>query len=326
MIIILICILIEIRSGQFLSINNIVDIIRSAVVPSILGIGVLMVILIGGIDLSFISIAALSMYSVNFVITQTGYSGSVLLPYAIAALIGVGCDALNAFVISRFNLPTMIVTLGTSSIFTSILRGVLNAKDLVAAPVLKNFGRITIFVAENNKSGLKSNLPITIFIPVGLFALTYFILRYTLLGRGIYAIGGDKNAARRAGFNTSRIQYFVYCYVGLLAGITGVTRTCMSEAAHYSSLLGTELVIIAAIVLGGACITGGMGTLTGTVFGTLLMTIVSNSLVLIGIPTYWQTFFTGALIIAGTGISVYRASKSHRRRLAKQTAAMPEGK
>jgi len=311
-IIVAICMLIEIRSGQFFTPNNLVDIIRSGIVPCIFGIGVLVVMLSGGIDLSFVPIAALAMYITNSVMIDTHFSGSIVVPFLIAGGIGIACGALNAIVISKFNLPTMIVTLGTSSVFTGLLRGVFEAKEKTAAPILMKLGDSKLFTAQNAESGLTSDMPSTLFILVGVVIVTFVLLRYTTLGRGIYAVGGDRNAARRAGFRVTRIQFFVYCYVGLLAGIAGVTRTGMSQAAHFTSLLGTELTIIAATVLGGARITGGVGTITGTILGAFLMTIVSNSLVLIGVPTYWQQFFTGALIVIGTGISVYQASKKYR--------------
>lgn len=310
-IIVAICLLIEFRSGQFFTPNNLVDIVRSGIVPCIFGIGVLVVMLSGGIDLSFVPIAALAMYITNSVMIDTGFTGSLIVPFLLAGGIGIACGALNAVVISKFKLPTMIVTLGTSSIFTGLLRGVFEAKEKTASPILMDLGTSKLFTAEN-ANGLTSDMPSTLFILIGVVVVTFILLRYTMLGRGIYAVGGDANAARRAGFRVTRIQFFVYCYVGLLAGIAGITRTGMSQAAHFTSLLGTELTIIAATVLGGARITGGVGTITGTVLGAFLMTIVSNSLVLIGVPTYWQQFFTGALIVIGTGISVYQASKKYR--------------
>ena len=307
-----ICILIESRSGQFFTANNLVDIARSGITNSMLGICVLIVMLSGGIDLSFVPIAALAMYLTNSLRLDTGFSGSIIVPYLMAAGIGVLCGALNAVVISRFNLPTLIVTLGTASVFTGIMRGVFVSKEKIAAPLIKQFGQAKLFTARNPVSGLTSDMPATVFILIGILVVTFLILRYTMLGRGIYAIGGDKNAARRAGYRVSRIQFFVYCYVGLLAGIAGLTRTCMAQYAEFGGFLGTELVIIAATVLGGARIIGGVGTITGTVLGAYLLTMISNSLVLIGVPTYWQEFFSGALIVVGTGISVYQASKGQR--------------
>jgi simple sugar transport system permease protein len=137
-----------------------------------------------------------------------------------------------------------------------------------------------------------------------------------MVGRGIYATGGDEVAAERAGFNVRAIKMFLYCFVGVLAGITGVARISMMAYADPSTMLGMELTVIAAVVLGGTRVTGGVGTLTGTVLGVALMTILANSLILIGIPTYWSRAFTGVVIIIGTGVTARQIAVKHRGRQA----------
>ena len=138
-------------------------------------------------------------------------------------------------------------------------------------------------------------------------------MRYTMLGRGIYAVGGDEVSAQRAGFNVFAIHFFIYCFVGALAGITGITRASMMLNANPTNMLGLEMMAIAAVVLGGARVTGGKGTLLGTMLGVILITIVSNSLILIGIPTYWQRVFMGLIILIGTGVSAYQLTRTKRR-------------
>ena len=130
-----------------------------------------------------------------------------------------------------------------------------------------------------------------------------------MLGRGIYALGGDEISAKRAGFNVFGIKLFIYSYVGLIAGIGGIARASMMRNCHPTNLLGMEMTVIAAVVLGGTRVTGGLGTLTGTMLGMALMTIMSNSLIMLGIPTYWQKVFTGLIIIIGTGVSAYQVKQ-----------------
>jgi len=131
-----------------------------------------------------------------------------------------------------------------------------------------------------------------------------------MLGRGIFAIGGDEIAAQRAGFNVFRTKMFIYGLAGAMAGIGGIARACMMQNCHPTNLNGMEMTVIAAVVLGGTRVTGGVGTLTGAILGVALMTVMSNSLILIGIPIYWQRVFTGAIIIIGTGVSAYQATRS----------------
>jgi simple sugar transport system permease protein len=130
-----------------------------------------------------------------------------------------------------------------------------------------------------------------------------------MLGRGIYALGGDRLACERAGFNVLHLQLFVYGFMGALSGIVGMTRVVLTGSCQPTTLIGYEITCIAAVVLGGTRISGGHGTVTGTLLGVTLITLVSNSLILMGIPTYWSKFATGVMIIIGTGISAYQGLK-----------------
>jgi simple sugar transport system permease protein len=144
--------------------------------------------------------------------------------------------------------------------------------------------------------------------------VSWIILRHTMTGRGIYAIGGDLEAARNSGFRVKRIQFFLYCYVGLLAGIAGVLHLCLIRYSNPNYLVGTEMGIIAAVVLGGARITGGTGTLTGTMLGMALIVIVQKNLVLLGLSSYWEQFFIGAVIIIGVALTYGDVGSIFRRR------------
>ncbi len=314
MVVILLSLLVEIRSGQFFTGNNIVDIVTSMIVPGMFCIGAFMVIVSGGIDVSFPAVASLSMYATTEILLATNYQGSVLLAFVISGFFGILLGACNGFLISKFKFPVLIVTLGTQSIFRGIMQGALGSREISNIPKgMNDFGESKLFTATNRVSGLSSDMPTAILIFIALIIITYFILKYTMIGRGIYAIGGDISSATRAGFSVKYIQLFIYSYVGLIAGVAGMLRACMMQNVHPTNLLGLELLVIAAVVLGGTKITGGAGTITGAILGIALLTIMSNSLLLLGIPTYWQRFFTGLLIIVGTGISaiqVRRSSKS----------------
>jgi simple sugar transport system permease protein len=300
-------ILIQARSGQFFTGNNLVDLARAFIVPGLLSIGCMMVIVSGGIDVSFTAIASLAMYVTDKVLLQSGYSGNVLLVYAMSAGIGLLLGAVNGVLIAFLRLPTLVVTLGTASLYTGLMFGAFAASASDVPPSVAAHGKEILFTATNAQLGLTSEMPVQILILVGVFLLAFVLLRYTMLGRGIYAIGGDEAAAERAGFNVRGIKMFLYCFVGVLAGITGIARISMMAYADPSTMLGMELTVIAAVVLGGTRVSGGLGTLTGTVLGVALMTILANSLILIGIPTYWSRAFTGIVIIIGTGVTARQA-------------------
>jgi simple sugar transport system permease protein len=130
-----------------------------------------------------------------------------------------------------------------------------------------------------------------------------------MFGRGIYAIGGDRFAARIAGFNVVRIQYLIYMLAGLLASVGGVTYTILMRQGSPQNLMGSEMMVIAAVVVGGTRITGGHGTVIGTLLGVLLIAIVQNNLIMVGVPAHFQSFVVGLIIVLGTGITSIRAKR-----------------
>jgi simple sugar transport system permease protein len=141
-----------------------------------------------------------------------------------------------------------------------------------------------------------------------------------MIGRGVYAMGGSREVAERTGFNLRRIEFIIYGAVGVLAAIAGVTQAAFVRHANPAALLGSELDVIAAVVLGGAAITGGRGSVIGALLGVLFVTIMTSSLILVGIPSDWQKFFVGIALIIGTGVPAIRAQRAQRRALAATAA------
>lgn len=307
------CMLIEIRSGQFFSPNNLVDISSALLVPGLFAIGAFLVLLSGGIDVSFPALASLSTYATTKLLLNLNYQGGVLVPILLALLFGAILGALNGVFISFLRLPALIVTLGTSSVFKGVMQGALNSKQLAIIPEgMREFGKDALFTATNSVSGLTSRMPVSFIAFVFVALVVFFILRYTMFGRGIYGIGGSEVSAIRAGFRVKRIKFSLYVIVGMIASLGGIIRTCMMQQCHPTNMLGMELNIIAGVVLGGTLITGGRGTLFGCILGTLLIVIVENSLILIGVPTSFKSIFVGSLIIIGTGLSAYQVLRAQR--------------
>lgn len=307
------CILIEIRSGQFFSSNNLVDIASALIVPGLFAIGAFLVIISGGIDVSFPALASLSVYATTKFLLDINYQGGVWLAFVIALSIGALLGAFNGLFIGYFKLPALIVTLGSSSVFKGIMQGALNSKQLTTIPVgMRAFGTSSLFIAKNPVSGLTARMPVASIAFVIVLILVYLMMRYTMFGRGIYGIGGSEVSAHRAGFGVRKTKFTLYVMVGMIASLAGVIRVCMMQQAHPTNMLGMELNIIAGVVLGGTAITGGRGTLLGCILGTLLIVIVENSLILIGVPTSWKSVFIGSLIIIGTGASAFQVMRMNR--------------
>lgn len=310
LIIFAVSLLIQLRSGQFYTINNIVDILSAMIVPGMFAVGAFLVILSGGIDVSFPALASLSAYAITKTLLDTEYGGNIMVPLIMAILIGALLGSLNGFFVGYLGLPAMIVTLGTSSVFKGFMQGTLKSKQLAVIPEgMKSFGTTPILTATNTSNGLSSVLPMPFWVLIIVLVITFLTLRYTMLGRGIYAIGGNESAAYNAGFKVKRTKFLLYVFAGMVASIAGVIRVCMMQQAHPTNMLGMEMNIIAGVVLGGTAISGGKGSLVGCMLGTLLIVLVENSLILIGVPVVWKKVFVGLLIVLGTAVSAYQSQK-----------------
>ena len=312
-IIVALSILIHFTSGQFFTVNNLVDLARSLIVPGILACGLLMVIASGQIDVSFPYTAMLCMFFVTNTFKNINYAGPAFLGFLLAAVIGIFCGSINGILAAWLRLPTLIITLGTCAIFHGFTQGVLKSSVISVLPKsLKDISQASLFSVRSISTGLGSSMPISIFILIGTMTLVHFIMKYTMLGRGIYALGGDAVSAERAGFNVSFIRIFVFAFMGMIGGIAGLTQVTLSGMCQINFFDGYEMTIIAAVVLGGASISGGTGSVIGTFLGVLLMKLISNNLILLGIPTNWSKLTTGVLIIAGVSVSAYKAISSER--------------
>lgn len=314
LIIVALAILIQAKSGQFFTSNNLVDIASALIVPGIFAVGAFMVLISGGIDVSFPALASLTAYATTKMLLDAGYEGGVWLPILVGLAIGAVLGAFNGLFVGCFNLNAMIITLGASSVFKGFMQGTLQSKQLAVIPTgMKDFGTSALFTATNPVSGLSSRMPVAFLGLVIVVILAWFLLNKTYFGRGIYAIGGNPASAKAAGFNVKRTKFLLYVIVGMISSVAGLIRVCMMQQCHPTNMLGMEMNIIAGVVLGGTAITGGAGTLTGCMLGTLLIVLVENSMILIGVPTTWKQVFTGALIVIGTGVSalqVIRANKA----------------
>ena len=315
---IVLCLVIGLNNPTFFTVGNLFTLLRSSIVTGIFAMGVLIVIISGGIDVSFTAIGIFALYATVKLMLYFAPEASIWLGFLIAALIGLGLGLINAFFIAQFKLPTLIVTLGTLSMFHGFLLFAIGNQIIRdVPPALTEFARATLLQIPQER-GI-ANLHPAIFLVIAIVIIVWLLLNYTMLGRGIYALGGAPEAAERAGFNVTRIQYFIYGSVGLLSGIAGMTFGALARQANPQDLVGSELNVIAAVVLGGAYLTGGRGTVLGTLLGVILVVIANNSLILIGVPTVWQRVVIGLIILIGTGIPAIQE-----RRAGKQVAGLAE--
>lgn len=307
--IIILSVIIQTINREFLSIGNIFSMAESAITLVIYALGVYLVIVSGDIDVSFPAIAVFSMYLTTKILLSQGWTENIFLAFLLAGVIGILLGLFNAIFISTFKLPTLIVTLGTLNLFRGFLLAFIGIKVINNPPLsMVQFQKSKVLTVIN-EHGWRISLPLAILIPIALIIVTWLIVRYTKIGRGIYAIGGDRISAERVGFSISQIQYFLYGFVGLLAGIGGIVHGSLLRRVNPFGIVGNELTVIAAVVLGGTRITGGRGTITGTILGVLMITIINQNLILLGISSYWQQVVIGLLIITSVGITSYREKR-----------------
>ena len=311
LVIVALTLVIQARSGQFFTANNMVDLAGAMVVPGLFAVAAHLVLVSGGIDVSFPALASLAVYVTTKLLVDNGWDGPVFIPFLIAAAFGAILGAFNGAFTSRLTVPTLIITLGTANVFNGIMQGALKSVQInTIPPSMRSFGSASLFVARNESSGLQSSMPVSFLILVAVVVVAFFLTRYTMFGRSLFAIGGDESSAERVGFKVRSTKFWLYVLVGVIAALAGMVRTCSMGQMHPTNLLGMEMMVIAAVVLVGTAITSRKGSLTGVMLGTLLIVIVQNSMILMGIPTFWQGFALGLLIIVGTGVSALQVVRA----------------
>ncbi|HEV7951544.1 MAG TPA: ABC transporter permease [Glaciihabitans sp.] len=301
----------SIANPTFFTLNTGFSILRSAIVPVIFALGVLIVVITGGIDVSFAAVAIFAGYAtVTFCLTM-GFDPGLFGIFAIAIGIGSLLGLINGLVIARFSLPTLIVTLGTQGIFFGAMYTYVGATYYAELPGSMAALATTNLLDVTTSSG-RAYLHILVVPVLLLCVLVALALKRTMFGRSLYAMGGDIEAARRAGFQVKRTQVWVYVLVGALASIAGVVHIVLSRSANPRDLVGGELDIIAAVVLGGASIFGGRGSVIGTVLGVILVQVIKNSLLLVGVPSAWLRTAVGLLLVIGVGVQAIAARRKSR--------------
>ena len=287
-------------SDRFLTVDNGWNILRQISVNLCLSIGMTLVILSGGIDLSVGAILALSgalaagLLKIGIeipgtdILLQVTPSGAILIGLAAGAAAGW----INGFAITRFKLPPFVATLGMFSIargLTMLWTGGFPITGLGDA-----FGRLG--------TGVFLGMPTPVWIMLALTGVFIVVTKRTRFGRHLYAVGGNVRAARLTGLNVSRITIAVYSLAGALAGVAGLIVTARLDSVQPNAGLGYELDSIAAVVIGGTSLSGGRGSVAGTVLGCLIIGVLNNGLFLLNVSPFWQQVIKGVVILLAVAL------------------------
>ncbi|PKM54825.1 ribose ABC transporter (permease) [Petrocella atlantisensis] len=281
-------IVISLLSDRFLTGSNIFNVLRQTSINAIIAAGMTFVILTGGIDLSVGSTFAFSGAIGAYLI---GTGQPVMVAVAGALSIGLLIGMANGFIIAHWNLQPFIVTLATMTIFRGATLVFTDGK-----PIGTGYeGSAAIFAKIGG--GYTFGIPNPILIMIVLFGLAYYILKHMSMGRYIYATGGNQEATKLSGVSIKKVKVFVYGISGLFAAISGMIITSRLSSAQPTAGTGYELDAIAAVVLGGTSLAGGVGSILGTVIGALIIGILNNALNLLNVSSYYQQLAKGLVIL-----------------------------
>jgi ribose transport system permease protein len=273
------------QSPQFLASGNLLNIALQTSIIAIVAIGMTFTILTAGIDLSVGSVVALSGALAAGLVTRSGLDTYIAIPLALLA--GAGIGAINGLLIVKGKMPPFVATLA----MLSVARGL----TLVYTEGRPISGLDERFIFLGN--GTVLGIPMPVLIMLGVFALGWLTLRYTRFGNYVMATGGNPEISRLAGISTGRILGSVYVISGVTAALGGILLTARLWSAQPNAAVGLELDAIAASVLGGVSLFGGVGSLTGTLAGAFILGVLSNGLNLMGVPSFYQQVIKGVVLI-----------------------------
>ncbi|OOF57687.1 ABC transporter permease [Rodentibacter genomosp. 2] len=299
------CSLLSLFTQDFLSIENIYDVINNYSMLMILACGLFVVLISGGIDISFPAMTIIAQYIMISLIQQ--YDIGLLGVFISASTVGILLGLINGIIVHKLNVPSIIITISTLNIFYGGLLYITKGVWLYDFP--EWFQQEFILFKQTTLEGFEYGLSFQILVAIFAILLTAVITNKLTLGRKIYALGGNKEATSRMGFNLLYLYLVVYGYMGLMAGLAGVVQSYTVQSVAPDSLLGYELTVLAAVVLGGASLSGGKGTLSGTIMGVILLAVIQNGLNLLNISSYWQTVITGGIIILSVSVTAFTQRK-----------------
>jgi putative xylitol transport system permease protein len=293
------CIVLYIATPTFMLPKNIVNVLRQTSINGILSIGMTFVILTGGIDLSVGSILAFSgIVAASF--TSTAFQVLPLpISITLGLLAGTALGLVSGFIVAKWKIPAFVVTLG----MLSIARG-LTFIYTNGMPV-PNLTEEFVYIGQ----GVILGIPLPVLILAFVFLFAWIILYKTRFGRYVYAVGGNEKSAKISGVNTRLVIFSVYGISGFLAALGGLILTARTTSGLPQAGISYELDAIAAVVIGGTSLTGGQGTLVGTLFGALIMGVINNGLDLLSVSSYYQQVIKGVIIISAVLLDSLRKGK-----------------
>lgn len=285
---IVVSLLVQMRNPNFLTLENIHDMFTNTAILSILAVGMMLVIITRGIDLSIGAVLALSGM-ISALAVSSNPNIHPLVAILIGMVVGTLCGAIVGLLVSKGGILPIIASLGMMNVYRGLTFMVSGGKWVSAYQMPESFKQIAI--------GRILGINTLIFIAIIIYVIAFYFVNYTRTGRQIYAVGSNPESAKVTGINTSRVLFQVYTITGALAGLAGVLWVSKFASAQGDTAVGYEMSVIAACVLGGVSMAGGSGKISGVIMGSILLGIINNALPLIKVSPFWQQCIQGLIIL-----------------------------
>ena len=293
----------SLATDTFLTLTNGFDLLNQISVSVILAVGLLVVLIAGGIDISFAVAASVVQYLVAITVMELG-GGNWAVGFLLSMVFGFLLGAFNAFLIHYFRIISIVVTIATFNVFFGLLMFFTRGVSIYDLPDWW-LDRIILYEIETASGYAEITLPVVVMVVVAV--ATWLLIRRTTLGRQLFAMGDNPDGARRVGVNIAGMHFLAYGWLGMCAGLAGLMAAHRAQEVVPNALIGTELDVLAAVVLGGARLGGGRGTVFGALLGVLLVTITQNGLNLLGVSPFAFRMIAGAVILVAITLSSGRS-------------------
>ena len=291
--------LLGLSTDTFFTLTNFFDLLNSSAVNVIFAVGLLVVLIAGGIDISFAVAASVVQYLVAITVMTLG-GGNWIFGLALAAVFGFGLGAINASLIYYFRIISIVVTIATFNLFFGLLMFFTRGVSIYNLPDWW-LDRIVLYEIETPSGYAEITLPVVVMVVMVI--ATWLLIRKLTIGRQLYAMGDNTDGARRVGVNLAAMHFLAYGWLGICAGLAGLMQAHRAQEVVPNALIGQELDVLAAVVLGGARLGGGRGSVFGALLGVALVTITQNGLNLLGVSPFAFRMIAGAVILIAITLS-----------------------
>jgi ribose/xylose/arabinose/galactoside ABC-type transport system permease subunit len=289
------------RSPYFLTTGNLIVVGRQASLSLLIAVGMTFVILAGGIDLSVGSTVALVSIVTGELMVNLGLNP--VLAVVLSVLSGVVVGLVNGVIVAVSTIPPFVVTLGMLAVARGLALGITQGQSI------SGFDPSFLILGQGSMAGI----PVPVWIAAVVAVVAHLVLTRSRFGRNVFFIGSNEQAAVLSGIRVRRTKIAIFAIAAGLAGLEAVIETARLSVGQPSAGNGYELVAIGAVVIGGASLFGGEGSILGTVLGTVLLALIQNGLILLGISAYWQQVFSGTIIVAAVALNIWRQQRGRGR-------------